>query len=66
MGNFLVSEIGVKLFAGLVLFVVVYHAWTILQNPNRSPEEDKFATSILIAVATAFVSYLTGRTVIVK
>ena len=64
--NFLVSEIGAKLFATLLLCIVVYQAWSILQNPNRSAEEDKFATSVIIAIATAFISFLTGRTVIVK
>lgn len=54
------------LLAIALILMITGYAISILQNPNHSPEEDKFATSILIAITTGVIGFVTGRTVIVK
>lgn len=54
-------------FLAIVLVVIITgYALSILQTPNHSVEEDKFATSILIAITTGVIGFVTGRTIIIK
>ncbi|HLO50401.1 MAG TPA: hypothetical protein VK211_18440 [Kamptonema sp.] len=63
---FLVRDLLGYILAFLLICTIAYKSMIILQNPSRTADEDKFATSALIAITTGVVGFATGRTVIVK
>lgn len=63
---FLARDLLGYILAFLLICTIAYKSMIILQNSSRTADEDKFATSALIAITTGVVGFATGRTVIVK